>query len=195
MPFEKFGSNLRSIVCSVFHLLLQIVMQTDESVHGSCSCAALLHELLLLAHFLHTCLTRPAIKSSYSACTTFAISASIKSFVACDNIPSMTLPQRFSDALFERCQDNLRRCAPQIVHSTHRITHALTFHHDMHFSHVRAQCIHFTRQQHGDPAHAAHSRQAAAAAVFCQCSAVPHPAPLPPHFSLTKFITGYRYSK
>jgi hypothetical protein len=115
-PLQKFGLNLRSIVCSVSHLLLQIIMHTDEALHGSGASAALLREMLLLAQFLHTCLALPSVASSYSACTSFIVPDLLRSLVSRDTIPSMTLPQRFSDLLFKRCHDSLRRCAltPQL---------------------------------------------------------------------------------
>jgi hypothetical protein len=111
LPLQKFGLNLRSIVCSLSHLLLQIIKQTDEALHGSGASAALLRELLLLAQFLHTCLALPAVASSYSACTSFIVPDLLRSLVSRDTTPSMTLPQRLSDLLFKRCHDNLRRCA------------------------------------------------------------------------------------
>ncbi len=106
---EKFGTHLRSITCTVSHLLLQIIARTDESVHGSCAIIPLVSELLLLAQFLQSCLGFPAVASSYKAQLKFVVPACIVSLVSCDTVPSMTLPLRFSFLLLHRCQDNLRR--------------------------------------------------------------------------------------
>lgn len=106
---EKFGSVLRSISCSVSHLILQIIMHTDDSVHGSCACASLLHELLLLAQFLQVCLDLPSVAGSYSSYLSFSPPHPIDSFLSPDTTPAMTLPQKFSSLLLKRCENNLQR--------------------------------------------------------------------------------------
>jgi hypothetical protein len=106
---EKFGSVLRSISCSVSHLLLQIIVHTDDSVHGSCASAPLLHQLLLLAQFLQVCLDLPSVAGSYSSHLSFSPPPLIASFLSRDTTPAMTLPQKFSSMLFKRCENNLQR--------------------------------------------------------------------------------------
>ena len=109
---EKFGTQLRSMTCSVSHVLLQVIAHTDESVHGCSACAPLFSELLLLAQFLQTCLLVPVVASSYSSYLKLFLPPSIDSSLPRDIVPSMTLPPRFSVLLFERCQLNLQRCVP-----------------------------------------------------------------------------------
>ncbi len=106
---EQFGSVLRSISCSVSHLVLQIMMRTDDSVHGSCACASLLHELLLLAQFLQVCLDIPSVAGSYSSYLSFSPPPPIDSFLSRGTTPAMTLPQKFSSLLLKRCENNLKR--------------------------------------------------------------------------------------
>jgi hypothetical protein len=116
---EKFGTHLRSMTCSVSHMLLQVIAHTDESVHGSSACAPLFSELLLLAQFLQTCLLVPVVASSYSSHLKLVLPPSIESSLSRDIIPSMTLPPRFSVLLFERCQLNLQWCVPSPPNNNH----------------------------------------------------------------------------
>jgi len=150
----KFGSSLRCIACSVTHLLLQIIAQTDERAHGSCACAPIVHELLLLAQFLHSSLALPLVAASYSSCVTFPVPAQIEGLLSPDTIPSMTLPQSFSALLFKRCHDNLRRYStPPPTQHRHLV--------DL----MSAQGIRPSRREYGYAAYAAHIHKAAAAAL------------------------------
>lgn len=116
---EKFGTHLRSMTCSVSHILLQVIAQTDESVHGRSACAPLFSELLLLAQLLQTCLLAPVVASSYSSHLKLVLPPSIESSLSRDIVPSMTLPPRFSVLLRERCQLNLQWCVPSPPNDHH----------------------------------------------------------------------------
>jgi hypothetical protein len=104
-----FGTNLRSIACSVSHLLLKVLSQADESIYYSHSAASVVQQLLLLSQLLQTCLELPAVASSYAAHVTFIVPRLLENSVPPHMIPSLSLPQCFADALFQRCQHTLKR--------------------------------------------------------------------------------------
>ncbi len=106
---HKFGTHLRSLTCSVSHLLLQLMSHIDDSVHGSCATSPLVSELLLLAQFMQSSLHLPDVAAAYSAYSKFVVPAVISSLVLPDTIPAMTLPPRASAMLLDCCRSCLRR--------------------------------------------------------------------------------------